>query len=574
MANHRLIQRKDTEANWSAVIPAEGEIAFVDSGANAGRFKIGDGTTTYAGLDYAAPETPNPTGGQDNFLPIAGPTATGTAEAETLAVTSSAGLAVDDPANVGATITADQFQEGSLLTVKSDAGDSLLDIDNIGNAVVDPGHVTIGDPLAARVEIGPASGSQDGTIKAVGAKVLAVAVDVPNADGTYSAAGHVDDDARFIPVANVGKSSAAVQALDSQKVRVIDLGGGVYDFRESSSSSSTRTDCGVIPLVSGLGNTYEVELTTVFPSASNIGGRPGGSGIDISIGFFVRASSDYKSCIALEQTFQSGTNVRWALRSYVSGVKTTIIESATIDTTALGISYPITSATWTIAVAGDTMTVYLQAAGMASRAQILTGTVAALSGQTGVGFGIEGTAAVGEYVTQFVVRTTTSGAPNRDVFGIIPANIGSSLAALLLNSASSGVFQATGNGRVLKTAAEASANDLLSRSEMDARFSGGTNSWIPTVGNGPGTNAVYGQVKAFAGGPDPKPTFFDLGNSGTWVYFVWSWSSDNDREFVAPPVQTGTGTQTVFVVDGLGNPRPFDQAIAFCIDPQPVFPQP
>jgi hypothetical protein len=169
MANHRLIQRKDTEANWSAVVPAEGEIAFVDSGANAGRFKIGDGSTTYAGLGYATPETPNPAGGQDNFLPIAGPTATGTAEAETLAVTSSAGLAVDDPANVAATITADQFQEGSLLTVKSDAGDSLLDIDNIGNAVVDPGHVTIGDPLAARVEIGPASGSQDGTIKAVGA---------------------------------------------------------------------------------------------------------------------------------------------------------------------------------------------------------------------------------------------------------------------------------------------------------------------------------------------------------------------------------------------------------------------
>jgi hypothetical protein len=537
MANYRLIQRKDTEANWSAVVPAEGEIAFVDSGANAGRFKIGDGSTTYAGLDYATPETPNPAGGQDNFLPIAGPTATGTAEAETLAVTSSAGLAVDDPANVAATITADQFQEGSLLTVKSDAGDILLDIDNIGNAVIDPGHVTIGDPLAARVEIGPASGSQDGTIKAVGAKVLAVAVDVPNADGTYLAAGHVDDDARFIPVANVGQSGAAVQALDAEKVQVTDIGGGVYQFRESSSSSSSRVDCGVIPVVSGIGGTYEVELTTIFPSVSNIAGQPGGNGMTTDIGFFVRAASDYTSCIMLQQTFQSGSSARWALRSLVNGTTTTIIESATIDTTTLGISYPITSATWTIAVAGDTMTVYVQAAGMASRAQILTGTVTALSGQTGVGFGIEGTAAVGEYVTQFVVRTATSGSLNRDVFGIIPANIGSVLSTLLLNSASAEVFEALGDGRVLKTGTHASNDDLLNRTELDARYI--TNAFRPQRSD---ANAL-GYVQSYFGvGGGISVT---MPSNGTHILVFWQWTYGGNGRNLVPTSSDGSGVVAV-----------------------------
>ena len=62
MSRTSLIQvRRDTEANWVAAqttagatpVLAAGEIGFISSGTNAGKFKIGDGTSLWGALTYA-----------------------------------------------------------------------------------------------------------------------------------------------------------------------------------------------------------------------------------------------------------------------------------------------------------------------------------------------------------------------------------------------------------------------------------------------------------------------------------------------------------------------------------------
>jgi len=56
MAVKTLIQlRRDTEANWAGKTLADGEIGVTNSGTNAGKFKIGDGTTVWGSLPYANP---------------------------------------------------------------------------------------------------------------------------------------------------------------------------------------------------------------------------------------------------------------------------------------------------------------------------------------------------------------------------------------------------------------------------------------------------------------------------------------------------------------------------------------
>jgi hypothetical protein len=45
--------RRDTESNWSGKTLADGEIGYVSSGTNKGKFKIGDGTTVWGSLPYA-----------------------------------------------------------------------------------------------------------------------------------------------------------------------------------------------------------------------------------------------------------------------------------------------------------------------------------------------------------------------------------------------------------------------------------------------------------------------------------------------------------------------------------------
>ena len=228
-----------------------------------------------------------------------------------------------------------------------------------------------------------------------------ISVDVPNNDGTYSVNDKVDDDARFTAASDVGESGGAVQTIDNNKIRVVST--PLY-FAESTSSSVSRVDCGVIDNLPGLGTNYEVSMTTQFPSRSSIVGAPG-DGMRTDIGFFIRAASDYKSCLELLQTTSSGSGTKWGLSTRINGSSTTVLESDFLDHTTFGISYPITESTWTIAVAGDTMTIYLLAAGMTSRLQIVTGTVSALNTQTGVGFGIEGTASTGENIKRFVVST-------------------------------------------------------------------------------------------------------------------------------------------------------------------------
>ena len=53
----RIQLRNDTEANWLSVagteIPAKGEMCITNDGENKGRFKIGDGTSTWGELPYS-----------------------------------------------------------------------------------------------------------------------------------------------------------------------------------------------------------------------------------------------------------------------------------------------------------------------------------------------------------------------------------------------------------------------------------------------------------------------------------------------------------------------------------------
>jgi hypothetical protein len=54
MAVKTTIQfRRDTEANWAGKTLADGEIGYVNSGTNKGKFKIGDGVTVWGTLPFA-----------------------------------------------------------------------------------------------------------------------------------------------------------------------------------------------------------------------------------------------------------------------------------------------------------------------------------------------------------------------------------------------------------------------------------------------------------------------------------------------------------------------------------------
>lgn len=50
----RIQVRRDTTANWTSTNPTlyAGEIGYVTSGADAGKFKVGDGTTVWSSLAY------------------------------------------------------------------------------------------------------------------------------------------------------------------------------------------------------------------------------------------------------------------------------------------------------------------------------------------------------------------------------------------------------------------------------------------------------------------------------------------------------------------------------------------
>lgn len=71
MPRQTLIQnRRDTAANWTSVNPvlAAGEIGYVTSGTDAGKFKIGDGTTAWASLAYQGGS------GTSHGIPVGGTT--------------------------------------------------------------------------------------------------------------------------------------------------------------------------------------------------------------------------------------------------------------------------------------------------------------------------------------------------------------------------------------------------------------------------------------------------------------------------------------------------------------------
>ena len=86
---------------------------------------------------------------------------------------------------------------------------------------------------------------------------------------------------------------------------------------------------------------------------------------------------------------------------------------------------------------------------------------------------------------------------------------------------------------MLKTGTQAGANDLLNRTELDARYSQTT--WVPRSTLG------VGQIIAFAGGLNGSASF--ALPAGTWVYVWFAWSSNNNNEFVQTAgVGEGSGT--------------------------------
>jgi hypothetical protein len=54
MAVKTTIQfRRDTETNWTGKTLTDGELGYVNSGTNKGKFKIGDGATVWGSLPFA-----------------------------------------------------------------------------------------------------------------------------------------------------------------------------------------------------------------------------------------------------------------------------------------------------------------------------------------------------------------------------------------------------------------------------------------------------------------------------------------------------------------------------------------
>lgn len=78
--NTQIQVRRDTEANWAGKTLASGEIGYVTSGTNAGKFKIGDGSTVWGSLPFAPSGTSDTTAkitanGVSRTVFVTGPTA-------------------------------------------------------------------------------------------------------------------------------------------------------------------------------------------------------------------------------------------------------------------------------------------------------------------------------------------------------------------------------------------------------------------------------------------------------------------------------------------------------------------
>lgn len=164
----RQQQRRDTEAQWSAANPvlAPGEIGVQTDGDDAGRYKIGDGTTAWDALPWAAPRTENPTGGDSNYAPITDPTLEGTTTIETLDVTdSSEALRVAPTTDETALeVEVPNTQTASAVSVvqTNDPDIQILDIAPDGTTTLDgsaavSGDVVVGDDAADHTTISGAS---------------------------------------------------------------------------------------------------------------------------------------------------------------------------------------------------------------------------------------------------------------------------------------------------------------------------------------------------------------------------------------------------------------------------------
>ena len=73
LTNKKIMNRADTAANWTTHNPTlnAGEIGFE---SNTGKFKIGDGSSTWTGLDYASSVLPSQTGNSGKYLTTNGTT--------------------------------------------------------------------------------------------------------------------------------------------------------------------------------------------------------------------------------------------------------------------------------------------------------------------------------------------------------------------------------------------------------------------------------------------------------------------------------------------------------------------
>ena len=78
MPTYRIQLRRDTHANFSSTTLDSGEFAVATDKQTAGEafLKVGDGSTAWGSMPYLPPAT-NPTGGSNNYAPVASPTLTG-----------------------------------------------------------------------------------------------------------------------------------------------------------------------------------------------------------------------------------------------------------------------------------------------------------------------------------------------------------------------------------------------------------------------------------------------------------------------------------------------------------------
>lgn len=433
-------------------------------------------------------------------------------------------------------------------------------------------------------------------------------LDLPNGDGVYVGGDTIDTDPRITTVSDPGESGATEQLFSTRWLR---LGGNVPDlyFREASSSSNFRTDAAVVEALAGLGTAYEMSVTFTNTSGANNFQSIGSLGLQVAMGFAVRVSSDYTDLLELGafSIGGGGTSTRYALFGRTNGSQTTEVTGPAFDQFSLGVNFPITDITFTIQANGDDFKAFVFADGMSERFEILSGSTSLHNTNTGIVWGIEGSADFTERISRVLVTGAPPAPFGRRTVYVIPQTGSNAYIGNLSDDSTRSLTPITsGSGTFLAKSGNIASMSLFNKlysvngteGTVIDPVAGTIENWVATAGTRPDgylTAAFRGSAVIAADPDDPNNLYMsavedpldwdygaepietsafaldssDLGKNADPIIALATWSDDymllggaSTLRVITGDPRAGGRLDTITQSLGVIGPR------AVCVDPQ------